>query len=57
MRIRDYDVLTNVYMTLGNFILSKNDFVKKKAVEFGCLEMLLESNEVSPYLRIRRICT
>jgi hypothetical protein len=57
LKLRDYDVLTNVHMALGSFILSKNDYVKKKSVEFGCLDLLLDSNEESPFLRIRRICS
>jgi hypothetical protein len=43
-RIKDYDVLTNIYTAIGGFVLSKNEYVKKKAVELGCLELLLISN-------------
>ncbi|CDW78052.1 UNKNOWN [Stylonychia lemnae] len=54
--INDYDLLTNLYMSFGNLILSKSDHIKKRAVELGCLEHLMDVNESTQYLRIRRIC-
>jgi hypothetical protein len=37
-------------------MLSPLEHVRKRAVELGCMEILLDSNEESEFLRIRRIC-
>lgn len=55
-RLQEYEVLTNTYLSLGNLLLSPLHHVKQRAVDLGCLEMLIESNEEAEYLRVRRIC-
>ena len=55
-RLLEYEVLTNTYLSIGNLMLSPLEHVRKRAVELGCMEILLDSNEESEFLRIRRIC-
>jgi hypothetical protein len=55
-RLREYEVLTNTFLSLGNLMLSQVEYVRRRAVDLGCLEILLDSNENSDFLRIRRIC-
>jgi len=55
-RLKEYEVLTNVYLSFGNLLLSQVDHVRRRAVDLGCLQLLLETNENSEFLRIRRIC-
>jgi len=55
-RLREYEVLTNTFLSLGNLMLSQVEHVRRRAVDLGCLEILLDSNENSDFLRIRRIC-
>lgn len=55
-RLKEYEVLTNVFLSLGNLMLSQLDRVRTRAVDLGCLDVLLEANENSDFLRIRRIC-
>ena len=55
-RLSEYEILTNTYLSLGNLMMSPMEYVKKRAVELGCMEILLDSNEESEFLRIRRIC-
>ncbi len=54
--LHEYEVLTNTYLSIGNLMMSPMDHVRKRAVELGCMEILLDSNEESEFLRIRRIC-
>ncbi len=55
-RLLEYEVLTNTCLSIGNLMLSPHEHVRKRAVELGCMEILLDSNEESEFLRIRRIC-
>lgn len=55
-RLKEYEVLTNLYLSFGNLLLSHIEHVRRRAVELGCLSLLLETNENSEFLRIRRIC-
>ena len=54
--MNEYEVLTNIYTAIGNLLLSPNEYVKRRSVEQGALEIILETNELSNYLRIKRIC-
>lgn len=45
MKLNEYEVLTNLYLSLGHLTLTKYDYVKRRSVELGCLSMLLEANE------------
>jgi hypothetical protein len=37
-------------------MLSPIEYVRRRVVELGCLDLLLEANEISDIFRIRRIC-
>ena len=37
-------------------MLSPLEYARRRGVELGCLDLLLEANEISDFLRIRRIC-
>jgi hypothetical protein len=55
-RLLEYEVLTNTYLSIGNLMMSPMEHVRKRAVELGCMEILLDSNEECEFLRVRRIC-
>jgi hypothetical protein len=56
IKLKEYEVLTNGFLTIGNLMLSPLDHVRSRAVDLGCLDILLETNENSEFLRLRRIC-
>jgi hypothetical protein len=55
-RLKEYEVLTNLYLALGNLMLSQLEHVRRRAVDLGSLDILLDSADQSEFLRIRRIC-
>jgi len=57
LKLRDYEVLTHLYKSLGNFLTSGDQEIRRKAVYQGCLQEMLQAHEMSPFFRIRRICT
>ena len=57
MNLKDYEVHTNLYKSLGNFLISKEQDIRKKMVHSGILQEFLESHECSQYFRIKRICS
>ncbi len=52
----EYEVLTNIYMAIGNFILSPKEYVRKRSVDLGLLEIISEASQETTYLRFKRIC-
>ena len=57
MNLKDYEVHTNLYKALGNFMISKEQDIRKKMVHHGILQDFLEAHECSQYFRIKRICS
>lgn len=41
-RLSEYEVLTNTYLSIGNLMMSPMEHVRKRAVELGCMEILLD---------------
>ena len=57
IKFKEYEVYTYIFKTLGNFITSQNEEIRKQTVGQGCLQEMLEAHDTSQYFRIRRICS
>ena len=56
LMLHDYQVKTNLFKALGNFLISPHRELRKKAVLAGCLQEMLEQHQYSSLFKIRRIC-
>lgn len=56
-KLNDYEMITNIYKTIGNMLTSPEDETRKKMVHQGFLQEMLHSHEYSPLFKIRRICS
>lgn len=55
--LHDYEVMTNLIISIGNFCVSSNSEIRKKMVRQGLLQELIDQVDSSQFFRIKRICT
>jgi len=44
LKLHDYVVLTNLYKSIGNFLTSQNQEIRRKTIYLGGLQEMLEAH-------------
>ena len=56
IKLEDYELQTNLYRTIGNFVCSQDQEVRKECVKMKFIVNLIDTHYNSRFFRIRRIC-
>jgi hypothetical protein len=56
-QLHDYEVTANLFRTIGNFLTSPNQDIRRKCVHLGYLTDLLVNHENNKFFKIKRICS
>lgn len=56
LKLKDYELQTNTFTVIGNFMTSDQAEIRKRVVRSDFLQLMIDQIENSRFYRIKRIC-